>query len=520
MRVALVCFFVVIFAMALAWDGERSYLVIQYKKALARSDAKPNEVRLAKSILTEVARLSGENRKINVNGKFDENAINVALAPSHGNGNADSAVQDFSIYAAPPNLLIVDLNTFRDILLMAINETGYFDQWLTSGMPDNPTLGAISSQLRLENLTHRGDVDVRLGSLVADALVEAGDARQRKSFGLPFLFIFAHEIYHLKHSKGSLAIDEEERKADDFALGVIRNYEKNLQGTKGFSPIDRQLLFIGVRYLQDRILEEVFHNFRGLDADSLFTALYHADCLSAGRVPWPMRFNNPDVVTNAEYRPLPVLSDDEVRGVVQALNEFAETGHDHLLERIIRITGDIQTDPILDPSIDIVFQKSHNLLEIYRSRRASLGMFLEGYLLPAPGDLSIYEVMSLLHAKPRAVSARGCDSGKCIVAEARGGTLSSINEDGMIQVMQLVLPPTRYSLEAINMVLEYVLDKKQAKSTLDKLQRNYNSCRVASALIERSPYIIKIRTMNEDGWMELVMGSQIQPENFQDANMN
>jgi hypothetical protein len=264
----------------------------------------------------------------------------------------------------------------------------------------------------------------------------------------------------------------------------------------------KQLLFIGLRYFQDRLLAEIFHGFRGIDADSIFPVLIHTKCnQTISKIPWPRRFNNPDSIALGELRGLPVLSDDDVALISTRLDESARRDHEHLLRRIVRFADMVSNDKYYHDSA-VAFDLSRNLLSIYENKRAKMEMFYRD-TLPKPRHIQIHRLLNRLHVKIQPISAIDCDNGKCSTGSVGNGHVEILGANNKIALLTLIQPNNVEGIAATIATLEEFMGRKNARNSAAQFFTNLKTCSVASSLIETSDYFIVVRLMNTDGWIEV-----------------
>jgi hypothetical protein len=494
----------------------------QYLNAVVGSTATSHEIAFVRDAIQSIARKTGESRNILVNGEFDESAINVALVDKYEFPELGEVKRGFGIRVISPNILLIDVAFVRDVLLASLNDLNYYNQ-LYDSLGENAehyltppedagdslsrksaeTFGAISLQLRLENFSQGFEVSKRYGAMIAEELANTAP-ELRPDFFIPFTFPISHELYHLKRNrKVALSAVSEELAADEYAVSQIHQEAKRYGDSGYIERRKKQLLFIGVRYLQDRVLSEVFHRFRGNDADAYFSALYHVECKYAKSIPWPLRFNNPGSIRIGEYRHLPLMSDKEIITVRHFIDELEDSEHPNLLHRIALIADAFDADVELGESSKLVFEKSRALLAIYTTGLATRTMSLPDVERGTGGSLRSDSLVKTLGGTVQPTSAYGCDMARCTLARVGFGYAELLSEGGRIDVGTHVQPPTPNGFQSLEITAEQYIGVKSAKALMSKIRTSHSECRLASGIYRGSAYVVTVRTMNQDGWIEL-----------------
>lgn len=474
----------------------------------ASNEATPEEVRLLQTIVASVARLQGDQRPVQVNGAFGSGHINVALVPFRS-AQESLALPKEGFVSLPPNVLAVDLGAFRSILLHAFNDAVSFVQSLAESerlfkekatedkVNDvSGTYGAISLQLRLANFS-AGSAAEKYAPMMATSL---RTFEAHRDFHLAFVFPIAHELYHLRpNARVGLDVLAEELAADRAALSVAaRALEANRDDG---NALRYELLLLGIRYYQDRLLQEVFQDMRGLQAQSFLVALLHAPCKEALAVPWPRRFNNPDVVVMGSPLPSPVLSQEEVQQVISRLDTFSRRDHPHLLHRIDRLRKVIAEEPRLHGAMG-GFEFTDQLLKLFTHREAYREMFEwtgEGIAGPKP----VADIVSRLRLAKENVAAKGCEEERCLTSKAGPGYVDILAERGFIRGMVVAQPMTDpYGASAMLAAVEEFAGQERASQIMLPIGASLKECRLATRMAQLGDYVMSIRTMNEAGWLE------------------
>jgi hypothetical protein len=493
-----------------------------YERAVAGSRVTAPEIDFVRGAVQSIAKKAGEKRSLQVNGKFNKAAINVALVDRYDAPGLREVKRGFGIRAVSTNTLLIDSALVRDLLLASVNDMNYFSQFYDSigeneqnyltppeDGSDTPsrksaaTFGAISLQLRLENFSRGYDVSDKYGAMIASELASSAPDMLPDYF-IPFTFPISHELYHMRRDrKLALNASAEEIAADEFAVGVVSRESAHYRTTPNIGFLRGQLLFVGIRYLQDRVLGQLLHGFRGNDADAYLSALYHVECKYAKQILWPMRFNNPGTIRIGEYRNLPLMSDDEILAVRRFLDQLQDAEHPNLLRRIISIADAIDADPILGPSARLVFTKSRALLEIHESGRATRSMFLPDDERTRAGTLDSQSLITALGGVIKRTSAQGCEARSCLLATVGAGYAELFNEDGRIDLGTHVQPPTLDGIRSLEIAAERYIGEEHAHQLMGKIRASRSACRLASGIYRGERYIVTVRTMNQDGWTEL-----------------
>jgi len=483
---------------------------LMYQQLVAQSEASKDEIALLRIILTSVARAARDSRAINVNGEYNRKGLNVALVDFESVDRARLDLPKEGMLAFPPNVLLIDIKMFRSILLQTFNDALTFmmmseEASALESAEDGALVGlkygALSVQLRLLNLAHRESTDKQFGSMISSLLK---DNALQEDFILPFVIPVSHELYHLRLANPSgLSEIEEETKADQFALMIAHQFfYKTTKKQTNRDILRKQLLVVGLRYFQDRILAEIFKNFRGVDADAIFPVLLHTKCNPyIASVPWPKRFNNPDAVAYGEQRGLPILSDDEVTKITNRLEAYRSRNHEHLLRRIVRFSEIIIDDPIFQGSIT-AFDLSHSLLKLYENKRANKDMFHRNDL-PQPGRVQSMSVLNRLHAKTQKISAIGCDQNQCLMGIVGDGYVEILGQDNKIARLTMAQPSSVDGTAATIATLDEFLGQKRAEKIIKQFFADLKSCSVASSMATDKSYLITVRLMNTSGWIEV-----------------
>lgn len=493
-----------------------------YARAVTDSRVTKDEINFVLGMVQSIAKKAGEKRSVQVNGKFKEAAINVALVDKYNTPGLSEVKRGFGIRAISTNTLLIDAALIRDILLTSFNDINYFNQFSDSISEneqhyltppeegsDTPskksaeTFGAISLQLRLENFSRGLEVSKRYGAMIASELTHTAPDMMPEHF-IPFTFPISHELYHMKQDrKLALSASAEEIAADQFAIDIVTSDSLQYRTDRFIDRHHRQLLFIGIRYLQDRVLGQLLQGFRGNDADAYLSALYHVECKYANAIPWPMRFNNPGTVRIGEYRHFPLMSDDEIQVVRQHLSQLEDAEHPNLLRRIILIADALEADPMLAPSARTVFTKSRALLAIYESGHATRSMFLPEEDRTKAGTLKSQSLITALGGVVKKTSAQGCDATSCLLATVGAGYAELFNENDRIDVGTHVQPPTPQGLRSLEIAAEKYIGEANAHQLMEKIRASRSACQLASGIYRGDRYMVTVRTMNQDGWTEL-----------------
>ena len=507
----------VLFAVERAWRPSQAatYGMMVASAATAPSE---QELWLLQRIVESVARLKGDSRPIHVNGNFGSDHINVALLPFQG-APASLALPKEGFVSLPPNVLAVDLGAYRSILFQTFNDIMYFAQAMeeVQRLRENPKAtdddvsavsrkyGALSLQLRLANFSD-GTTAGKFAPMMAAAL-KAFEVDQ--DFYLAFVFPIAHELYHLRSTaRVGMDIMAEELAADRFAAGAA---EAALQANRDDSLAMRfQLLFGGVRFYQDRMLQEVFQGVRGLGAESLLAGLMHAPCKVALEQPWPRRFNNPDVVEQGSPIGPPILSDQEVALMIARLDTFARRNHPHLLLRIEQLRKVIAGEPALGMAASSGLEFSEELLKLYTQRAASVEMF--DWITPGrAGRKPVEDIVQRLHLTKERVTAKGCEEERCVTAKIGPGYVDILADGGRIRSLTIAQPMTDITgVSTLLAAVEEFAGPERMTEIMLPIGASLKECGVASDAVQLGDYTLTIRTMNEDKWIEARFFTRVQ----------
>jgi hypothetical protein len=474
--------------------------------ALAASPTPDSE--MMQRLISDIVSKTSDQRHVNVNGPFVRDQINVALVDFDKVDRVKLDLPAEGALALPPNVIVLDLALCRNILLQALNDSSSVGQLLelmAAGKEDKThtlahTFGGISLQLRLANLDDRERVDATYGKYLAPALNISDMAA---AFSVAFVFPIGHELWHIRPGvQVRSPVQSEERDADTYALEIAHRFLKQMPENETAGYLERQVLFIGVRYFQDRVLEKAYHGFRGLRAADFMVTLLHGPCAEADKVPWPQRFNNPGVVVGAIYPEMPMLSDQEAREVLLRLDEFANREHEHLLFRLGRFKDMLAEDPVLKGSADAL-DLSAVLLKFYQTRQTFRLLFRPDYQIPEAGNLSSDILLKALDGKPMTVGAVGCEDGSCRLAKVGHGYAEIYARGGAISVARISQPWGVEGVAALYAAAEQFVGSKRAEELMRQVSRQYGDCRLASDLLEGESYDITVTTMNEHGWLEM-----------------
>jgi hypothetical protein len=497
-----------LFALERAWRPSQA---ATYRMMVASAGAAPSEQELGLllRIVESTARLQGDSRPIQVNGNFGSDHINVALLPFQG-APASLALPKEGFVSLPPNVMAVDLGAFRSILFQTFNDVVYFAQAAEeahqlrekSEATDDDVdgvsrkYGALSLQLRLATFSSATTAD-KYAPMMAAAL-KAFEVDQ--DFYLAFVFPIAHELYHLRSTaQVGMDITAEELAADRFAAGAA---QAALQANRTDSLAMRfQLLFIGVRFYQDRLLQEVFQGVRGLGAQSLLVGLMHAPCKVASQQPWPRRFNSPDVVVQGFPLGTPILSSEEVALMIARLDTFTRRNHPHLLLRIDQLRKVIAGEPGLGMAASGL-EFSADLLKFYTQRAASVEMF--DWITPGgAGPKPVADIVKRLHLAKERVTAKGCEEDRCITAKVGPGYVDILADGGRIRSLTIAQPMTDITgVASLLAALDEFAGPQRTSEIMLPIGASLKECGVASDMVQLSDYTLTIRTMNEDKWIE------------------
>lgn len=481
-----------------------------FKKLSAASTATKDEIALLGKMVQHIAELSGDKRQVNIRSTPQADSINVTLVEFSKLSRNSFGLPSEGLAAIGSNVLIFDLNMFRSTLLYTFNESLGVAQAFQPDLSADELLlhsskmGAVNFELRLKNLAHEGMVNDRYGGKIANAIINDPELINR--FARAFTFLIAHELYHLRKRAFGINIDssQEELRADEFALEVARKILSNTSPGSFQRVSDTQLLFTGFHYFQDKVLAGVFDGFRGLDAASIFPFLIHTTCNEANEVPWPLRFNNPDAIVFGDFKKLPLLTVEEVAILRKRLRKYSSPEHGHILGRVTRIL-DLVRNSEDQVGMAESLQLSKDLLTLYEGTPLSSHMIWPSLDEVGSGSMSIRNAVAIWKINVERTEISDCSSDDCVFGSMNSGYIEITGRNDKIEYVVLVQPSSKQGLEAVRNVTRTFVGKQKAENLTLRLEKAMADCRLATAIVDAKQYAVMARTINEDGWLEILI---------------
>ncbi|PIF09169.1 hypothetical protein CLU94_1152 [Janthinobacterium sp. 13] len=487
-----------------------------FVKGLAyTTPAEPLADFVAKTV-TDIARSSGDGRQVQVNRSFNHHNINVLLLDFRRIPSTLIPAPSSGLYSIRPNVLVIDVNMAQSLVLNAFNDSVSFTQMLMSldarakkDIKESDTLldpaseGTLAFHLRLRNLRYQDEVG-KLGDAI---VLQNNDSRMQRILGLAFVFPIGHELFHLRTTarwlpRISYFIEREEAQADNHARKLIEQLVSRSSKPGSGEFLDPQLSVLSMRHFQDIVLSDLFHGFRGLDAEDYLAVLFHRSCKLAKRIPWPQRFHNPDVVFQAAERGFPILSEREFAQIGHRLRRFSNETHGGLLQRILQMRTAFKKNENWVQAVDSGFQYAEILNSAYFSPVGPSALTQKDDGAAIAGNLSLKGLLNQLVAQRDWQRGAGCSHGECGLLLWSDGYMEANLRNGIVLNLRIVEPFNGDELPRTRSTVAYFFGNQEA----DRLQREIRgldaTCKVGTFAHENSSYIVLSHVLNETGIIE------------------
>lgn len=466
--------------------------------------------------VTDIARSSGDTRKVQVNRTFNRHDINVLLLDFQRVPPGVIPVPSSGLYSIRPNVLVIDTNMTRSLILNAFNDSLSFTQMLTNldargkkkvkksdTLLDPSSEGTLAFHLRLRNLRYQEEVG-RFGDEIAS---QTTDSNMKRRLGLAFVLPIGHELFHLRPTANwfpriSYLIAREENQADNHARKLIEQRLSSGSKLELREVIDTQISVLSMRHFQDAVLSDLLRGFRGLNTEDYLAVLFHRPCAVANSTPWPQRFHNPDVVFQAEERGFPVLSETEYAQIGERLKRFSNETHGNLLQRILQMRTAFKKNENWAQVVDSGFQYAEILNSAYFSPVGASALNLKDDGAAMTGNVNLDGLLTHLGAQHDWQRGAGCQHGECGLLLWRDSYMEAYLRSGIILNLRIVEPFKGGELPRTRNIIAYFFGDREA-NRLQREVRGFDAdCKVGTFAHQDASYIVLSHVLNETGMIE------------------